>query len=181
METTKNALPDHIKLFFKELSDYLDTKILYFGSVQRGDYFPGTSDIDVDIFSDNENSIMVKMQHFLHVKKTKFKKFVWKLNHNNTLAYGHKIMYKNENEDNPSMGFNVEFSIYNEKYKQGILHEHLKKTVLPFYATWMLIILKILHYNLYLLPNKSFRYLKKKVLTFGIGLPDDQFVVLDAK
>ena len=73
METTKNALPDHIKLFFKELSDYLDTKILYFGSVQRGDYFPGTSDIDVDIFSDNENSIMVKMQHFLHVKKTKFK------------------------------------------------------------------------------------------------------------
>ena len=178
METTRNALPDHIKRFFKELSEYLNTKILYFGSIQRGDYFPGTSDIDVDIFSDNEYSIIAKMQHFLHVKTSKFKKFVWKLNHNNTLAYGHKIMYKHEE---PGREFNVEFSIYNEKYKEGILYEHLKKTVLPFYATWMLIVLKWLHYKLCVIPDKPFKYLKKKVLTFGIGLPDDQFVVLDSK
>jgi hypothetical protein len=90
-------------------------------------------------------------------------------------------MYKYLDENNPRMNFNVEFSIYNEKYKNGILHEHLKKTVLPFYATCMLIFLKILYYNLYLLPEKQFKYLKKKVLTFGIGLPDDQFVVLDSK
>jgi len=178
METTKNALPDHIKLFFKELSEYLNTKLLYFGSVQRGDYFPGTSDIDVDVFTDNESSVMVKMQHYLHIKKSKFKKFVWKLNHNNTLAYGHKFMYKNVE---PGREFSVEFSIYNEKYKKGVLHEHLKKTVLPFYATWILIILKVLHYNLYILPEKQFKYLKKKVLTLAIGLPDDEFVVLDAK
>ena len=176
METIKNKLPQNTLTFFEELSEFLNTKLLFFGSVQRSDYFPGESDIDVDIFTENENQTIVKLQHFLHVSRKEFKKFVWRLNHNNTIAYGYKIFYKNKAEN-----ICVEFSIYNEKYKQGILHEHLKKTVLPFYATWMLIILKILHYNLYLLPEKPFKYLKKKVLTFGIGLPDDQFVVLDAK
>ena len=38
METTKNDLPQKTKLFFYKLSDYLDTKILYFGSVQRTDW-----------------------------------------------------------------------------------------------------------------------------------------------
>ena len=174
METTKNKLPNNINLFFKELSEYLNTKILYFGSVQRGDYFPGKSDIDVDIFTENEHSIITKMQHFLNVDKHKFKKFIWRLNHNNTMAYGHKIMYKNLEHN-----FNVEFSIYNEKYRSFILKEHLAKTDLPFYAIWLLIILKIIYYNLHLLNYNTFKYLKKKVLTFGIGLPDDQFIVLD--
>lgn len=176
METTNNKLPDNVVLFFKELSEYLDTKILYFGSVQRGDYFPGKSDIDVDIFTDNEHSIMTKMQHFLNIDKKKFKNFVWRLNHNNTIAHGHKVMYKNEEQN-----FNAEFSIYNEKYKQVILKEHLAKTILPFYATWMLIILKFFHYTIPLLDYKTFSYLKKKILTLGIGLPDDQFIVLDSK
>ena len=176
METTNNKLPDNVVLFFKELSEYLDTKILYFGSVQRGDYFPGKSDIDVDIFTDNEHSIMTKMQHFMNIDKKKFKNFVWRLNHNNTMAHGHKVMYKNEEQN-----FNAEFSIYNEKYKQGILKEHLAKTILPFYATWMLILLKFFHYTIPLLEYKTFSYLKKKILTLGIGLPDDQFIVLDSK
>jgi len=176
METTNNKLPDNIVSFFKELSEYLDTKILYFGSVQRGDYFPGKSDIDVDIFTDNEHSIMTKMQHFMNIDKKKFKNFIWRLNHDNTMAHGHKVMYKNEEQN-----FNAEFSIYNEKYKQGILKEHLAKTILPFYATWMLIILKFFHYTIPLLEYKTFSYLKKKILTLGIGLPDDQFIVLDSK
>ena len=109
METTKNKLPEKIQQFFKELSNYLDTKLLFYGSVQRNDYFPGSSDIDVDIFTDNEDAIIVKMQHFLHVKKDSFKKVVWRLNHNNQIVNGHKIMYKNKEEN-----FSVEFSIYNE-------------------------------------------------------------------
>ena len=73
METTKNDLPQKTKLFFYKLSDYLDTKMLYFGSVQRTDYVAGKSDIDVDIFTENEHSIMSKMQHFLGVSKKEFK------------------------------------------------------------------------------------------------------------
>ena len=72
METTKNKLPENITIFFKNLSELLDTKLLFFGSVQRNDYFPGSSDIDVDIFTDNIPSTIYKMQHYLHIDKKKF-------------------------------------------------------------------------------------------------------------
>ena len=73
METTKNELPKNAKDFFYKLSDYLDTKFYYFGSVQRTDYVAGKSDIDIDIFTENEHSIITKMQHFLGVSKKEFK------------------------------------------------------------------------------------------------------------
>ena len=79
MENTKNVLPDHNRHFFKDLSEYLDTKLYFFGSVQRPDYFPGKSDIDVDLFTNNESSTIMKLQHFLGIEKYKFKKFVYKL------------------------------------------------------------------------------------------------------
>lgn len=176
METIKNKIPSNTVIFFEELSEFLDTKLLFFGSVQRNDYFPGESDIDVDIFTDNENATIAKMQHFLHVKQSDFKKIVWRLTSNNTIAYGYKIFYKNKRE-----GIFVEFSIYNEKYKKSVLKEHIMKTVLPFYASCALIILKYLCYNLKIIDKNTFIYLKRKILTVGIGIPDTQFVVLESK
>ena len=78
METTKNEMDTYSKNFFLKLGNYLDTQIYYFGSIQRNDYFPGKSDIDVDLFTDNSSSIIVKLQNFLGVEKYKFKKFVFK-------------------------------------------------------------------------------------------------------
>ena len=66
METTKNELSPYSKTFFKKLSNYLDTKIYYFGSIQRNDYFPKSSDIDIDIFTDNEKSTILKLQNYLN-------------------------------------------------------------------------------------------------------------------
>jgi predicted nucleotidyltransferase len=176
METTKNNLSPYITHFFKKLSLYLDKQLLFFGSVQRDDYFPGSSDIDVDIFTDNVDSTITKMQHFLKVNKSDFKKFVWKLNKTNRLANGYKIMYKE-----PENNFAAEFSIYDEKWRNDILDEHNSKTVLPFYASIILIILKYLFYNLHIIPKETYRYLKKKTLGLMIGLPDDEFIVLDSK
>ena len=176
METTKNKLPENVNIFFNNLSEILDKKLLFFGSIQRNDYFPGNSDIDVDIFTDNVYSTISKMQHYLHMDKKKFKKFVWRLNNKNkTLADGYKVMYKS-----PDSSFSAEFSIYNEKFKQEILDEHLEKTILPFYASWMLIVLKFFYYKLNLIDKNTFSYFKKKIMSFMIGLPDDQFVVLDS-
>ena len=176
MDTTKNKLSPETMAFFKGLSNYIDTKILFFGSVQRADYFSGLSDIDVDIFTDNEYSTMKKMQHYLHVPKKNFKKIIWHLDPNNRLVTGYKMMYKN-----PKKGILVEFSIYNEKYKEDVLREHNKKSVLPFYASWLLIILKFLFYKIQLLSKETFNYLKKKILTLAIGYPEEAFIVLDKK
>lgn len=175
METTKNNLSPYISHFFHKLSKYLDKRLLFFGSVQRHDYFPGKSDIDVDIFTDNVSSTISKMQHFLKVSKNDFKKFIWRLNVNK-IAHGYKIMYKE-----PENNFAAEFSIYDEKYKEEVLEEHNKKTILPFYASILLVILKFFYYKVDIIPHKTYAFLKKKILSLMIGLPEEEFVVLATK
>lgn len=172
MENTKNKLTHEQSNFFNELSNYLDTKLFYYGSVQRPDYIPGKSDIDVDIFTDNESSTISKLQHFLHIDKKKFKRVLWKMRQNKKLTTGHKINYNNS-------FLKAEFAIYNEKYKPYILEEHNSKSSLPFYSTWLLNLLKILHYQVGILPNSYYTFLKRKVLNYSVGvITDDEFVVL---
>lgn len=172
METTKNDLPPNAKKFFYNLSDYLDTKLLYFGSIQRADYVPGKSDIDVDIFTDNEKSIISKMQHFLGMPKCKFKRVVWIIN--DVTVHGYKLMYKN-----PEEKIRVEFSIYNEKFKSLVLKEHTKKILLPFYVTIFLKILKFFFYTFPILPHNVYKAGKDYLLTDALGYSPNKFVVLD--
>ena len=173
MENIKNEISNNLKDFFKELRDYLDTPLYFYGSVQRGDYFPGKSDIDVDIFTDNETSTLFKLQHFLHIDKKDFKEIIWRLNHNNKVVHGNKVMYKNNLEN-----YSVEISIYNERIKDDILKEHYNKINLPFYSSWLLILVKILYYDLNIINKKVFRYIKRQILTTVIGLPQDEFIIL---
>lgn len=172
METTKHDLPNNIKIFFNQLSEYLDTKMLYFGSIQRTDYIVGKSDIDVDIFTDNEYSIISKMQHFLHVSKKEFKKIVWEIHSN--VIYGYKLKYKNIADN-----INVEFSIYNEKFKQQILNEHIKKFVLPLHISCLLYILKIFYYQIPIIPNKTYSTLKRFILNKLFINDTSKFLVLE--
>ena len=170
-----NKLPQHISLFFDELSNYLNTPLFFFGSIQRNDYFPENSDIDIAIFTDNQSSLISKMQQYLLLKKNKFKNIIWRLN--NIVVFGHKVMFKNIEKK-----FSVEFSIYDNKYKNHILEEHKYKILIPFYISWLLIILKIIYYNLGLLPYKTFKYLKRKILSDFIGKPNDEndFLVISS-
>ena len=50
MEQIKNKLPEDVNIFLKQLSDYINTPLYFYGSIQRDDYFPGYSDIDVDFY-----------------------------------------------------------------------------------------------------------------------------------
>jgi len=173
MENTKHQLNNFQKAFFDKLSNYLDTKLYFFGSIQRHDYFPGSSDIDVDIFTENENSTIAKLSNYLKVNKHEFKKVVWKLNTTGELITGYKFMYKDEINQ-----LVVEFSIYNEKIKKQIINEHNSKTDIPFYATFLLIILKFLFYKLHIIPNEWYTKGKKFILSPLIGKPYDDFVKL---
>jgi predicted nucleotidyltransferase len=173
METTKNIMPEYNNIFFNKLKNHLDSKIYFFGSVQRDDYFPIGSDIDVALFTDNIKSTIFKLQTFLHKDNNEFKKFVWRLNNDNSLVKGYKIMYKE-----PEHNLAVEVSIYDEKYKGSILQEHNGKRVLPLYATYALIIIKYLFYSLNIMPKEWYIYLKNLILTKIIFLKDDDFVVL---
>ena len=43
----KNKLTDEEQKFVDGLSEYLDTDLYYYGSIQRNDYNAGESDIDI--------------------------------------------------------------------------------------------------------------------------------------
>jgi len=174
MEYTKNEMPPYAKQFFYKLGNYLDTKIYYYGSIQRNDYFPNSSDIDVDIFTDNESSTISKLHNFLGVKSYQFKKFVYKLHKTNKIVNGKKVIYQD-----PENNFHTEISIYDEKYKTEILAEHNSKMILPFYVSILLIILKYLYYNLQILSKDNYKYYKRIIINYMVEGEDVEFITTD--
>jgi predicted nucleotidyltransferase len=173
METTKNDMPEYAKHFFNKLSNYLDTKLYFYGSVQRNDYFPKSSDIDVDIFTCNMNSTISKLQHFFGAKKEDFKKIFYKLREKEKVVHGYKFKYKEECNN-----FKTELSIYDEKYKDQILTEHGSRISIPFYLSWMLITLKYFYYDLNIIPKPYFYYLKNVIIDSVDG-KNAEFVVVE--
>ena len=171
MEKPKNKLTYKQQKFLDGLSEYIDIPLLYYGSIMRDDYVPGRSDIDIDIFTDNEESTISKMQHYLKISRKDFKKMIWKVRQSNRLTTGYKLRYANS-------FIKAEFSIYNVKYKNFILKEHTSNFALPFHCNLFLKILKFIYYRLNILPTPYYSYFKKKTFTLGLGFDDDQFTVL---
>jgi predicted nucleotidyltransferase len=68
MEYTKNKLPIKTHKFLNKLSNYLDTKLYFYGSVQRLDFFTNQSDIDILVDLDYTQRIglgFIQMQYDL--------------------------------------------------------------------------------------------------------------------
>lgn len=174
METTKNEMSEYGKFFFTNLSNYLETKIYYYGSIQRYDFYPNSSDIDVDIFTDNINSTKQKIINFLEIKNYEIKRFVYKLKTSNKLVYGYKVKY-----ENPINFFSTEISIYNENDKFDVLKEHNNKINLPIYVTILLVILKFMYYSLGIIPKDTFKTIKHFIINNLIDGEAAEFVTID--
>jgi hypothetical protein len=173
METTKNRMSSFEEKFFNKLKNYLDTKLYYYGSIQRNDYFPNSSDIDVDIFTDNEQSTITKLQNFLNLERNNFKKFVYRLHRTNKVVYGYKVKYIDTNHN-----FSTELAIYNEKDKDNVLKEHISKIDLPIYVAILLYILKFLYYELKIISKETYYYFKKLFMNYFVEGEDTEYVVL---
>jgi len=177
METTKNKLSHYETIFFNKLSNYLDTKLYFFGSIQRYDYFPGISDIDVDIFTDNVSRTISQIQNYLNINKKTTTKFIYKIDKGDAkykIVNGHKIKF-----EDPENSLKVEFSIYDEKFKDLILHEHTRKISLPFFVIFFLVIIKYLFYVLCIIPKNIYIYLKDFLMDVCVDGKDVEFVVID--
>ena len=169
MEQTKNKLPNDVTIFLNNLKHYVNEPIYYYGSIQRVDYYFG-SDIDVDIFSNNVDDLIIKLSHYLKVSKKKFKKVVQHLHTSNKTIFGYKVFY-DKNISTP-----IEISIYSEIDKNTILGEHKLKLNIPFYISWLLIILKFFYYTLHIISDDYYKYYKKELLSTYIGLPQNTFI-----
>ena len=173
METIKNKFTPYESHFFNNLRIYLDTPLYFYGSIQRNDYISQQSDIDVDIFTENEKSTILKLTNLLHIDKSEFKKVIYKIDKLNIVASGYKAPYIDEKNK-----LKAEFAIFNEKYKDAILYEHRSKFEIPYLLSLVLIIFKYLHYNLGILPLEYYRKIKKFLINTCYDDNKSEFVTL---
>ena len=169
MNITDKKLTQNQKDMLNKISIYIDKPIYIYGSIHRSDYMPGKSDIDIDIFTENEQSTINILSNLFNLNKTDFKKSIYKID--SFMAFGYKTKYLDEVN-----GINFEISIYNEKYKNIILYEHNNSRFFPFYITFILYIIKILFYDLKLISKQNYQRCKRFLMN-----PDDElkFIVVD--
>ena len=138
MEDLKHKMPMNKRIFFTNLENYLGTPLYYFGSIQRYDYSPDTSDIDAMLFTHNESSSISQLQNWFQVSKNDFKKVVHFLPSLKRIVYGHKLKYKTSTTS-------ADIIIYNKKDEEIIKRDDNLKINMPFYMVTIMLILKTLY------------------------------------
>ena len=156
MEEIKYRLGDYKYYFFKNLQNYLDTELLFYGSIKRKDFFENASDVDITIINDNVSSILSKLTNYLHIDKSNIKKIYQKFTEKSTiLVSGYKVKY-----DNKENNIVFDILVYDEKYRNIVLQNIDDINKLPLYVVFVLYIIKINYYILHLMSKKTYLYLK---------------------
>lgn len=168
MDINHKKLTQPQRDMLNKISIYIDKPIYIYGSINRFDYIPNKSDIDIDIFTENESSTINILSTILNLNKTNFSKILSKIN--SSLIFGYKTTYLDKVN-----GIKFEISIYNEKYKNIVLYDHNNGRFLPFYITSVLYIIKILFYNLNLISKKFYKRCKRFLMNPGDELKFIEF------
>lgn len=152
----KDRLGDYRYNFFKNLQNYLDTELYFFGSIKRVDYINNSSDIDLLVITDNIKSILSKVQIYLNVNKSNIQKIFQQHSiYDKEVIKGYKIKYKNEEK-----GVEFDLLIYDEKYRKSVLQNVYDINNFPLYIIIPLYILKILYYKLNFISKNIYTTLK---------------------
>jgi predicted nucleotidyltransferase len=160
MEELRDKLGSYKYNFFKNLQNYLDTELLFYGSINRFDYFQNMSDVDMAVITDNPSNLLARIKNFFDKDKMTISKTCQHLKEvSNTLIKGHKIKYEDA-ENNIS----CDIFIYDEKYKDLVLKHINNQNNYPLYMIILLYILKTIYYRLSLISNEMFVYLKNKLI-----------------
>ena len=162
MEKYKDRLDDYKYNFLLDLQTHLNQELIFFGSINRMDYFKNNSDIDIAIITDNTHSVLFKIQHYLNVDKIDIKKIYQQFNKKNTnIVRGYKIKYKDVDRN-----FRFDLVVYDEKYRTFVLDNIYKHNTMPILLSALLCILKFLFYKLYLFPKSFFMQIKNAIFYF---------------
>jgi len=139
MDKIKYKISKQKKIFLQRMEEFLNTKLYFYGSIQRYDYIDNVSDIDVLIFTDNFDNTLLLLKQYLILKKNQIKKIhTISEDKKKTIINGYKINYKSDI-------IKLEISIYNNKNKKYILQHVTNDFNLPIYFTFFLYILKLIN------------------------------------
>jgi predicted nucleotidyltransferase len=165
METIKYKLSRKKNEFLQNMQEYLNTKLYFYGSIQRFDYIDNVSDIDICIFTDNMDSTILSLQQYLNVERKLIKKF-YISSQNRKITNGYKVFYKNT-------FIKIEISIYENRDKEEVLNDFINIIYMPYFYSIILLILKYMNM---ILPI-PYHSLKKKLINLYKKEPDTYFFV----
>lgn len=159
MDKIKDKLTPSQSAFFEHLSLYVDKHLYFYGSIMRHDYIPGKSDIDLAIFTDNEQATLVQLCSLLNLKRSDCKKTVYKIGHK--VVHGYKCRYTNMEKQ-----VDIEVSLYNEVYKPWVLQDQTRSSDdLPLNVVLALLVVKVLYYNLCMISRKTYQRIKRYLMS----------------
>ena len=153
--------------FLEEIQHYIDCQFYYYGSIDRIDYFPGKSDIDIDIFTPNLYSTMFKLRQFLLIPETEIKSIKWRTRRPIVATFNcHKIKF-----DNGIV--KLELNIYDEQYKNILLDVRKFKRNIPSLVLILVYTIKSMYYNTNFISKSHISTFKKFVMGQLLDMEDD--------
>jgi len=172
IEEIKGNLRECDYYFLKNIQQYVNTELYFYGSVTRFDYFPGKSDIDMIIITDNVDSIVKQLQNYLNVNRDAVEKTINYMDDAKSISYAYKINYSNLDEK-----ISLEIFVYDEKYKEKLIRNMEKKDNLPFYVVAILYIIKFITYEIKILNDEQFKYIKNLFINLYMRQTTQKFMV----
>jgi hypothetical protein len=159
LEHVKDKLNKKQYEYFLELSNILELPLFFNGSITRIDFVKDKSDFDIAVFSDNITFTKMKIEYLFRNLDVKPKFLFFFINDNPISSYKYALTNK-END----IFFDI--MMYNKNSLSLMLQQMDAETNAPFYIIIIFIIIKFLHYNLYLINGEIYYFLKQK--TWGL-------------
>ncbi len=145
-------------IFFLKLTNILNGRLQFFGSIARKDFTIGKSDVDVQIFSENSQSDLLILSHFLQENGVDFiSRFVkFKPNQLYTIS-GFKYTIKNP--------FKTDILVFDANNEDILTMQYKRAIVIPFVYLVLLKILKTC-LKINLISQETFVSLKRKIWNY---------------
>ena len=157
--------------FLEEIQEYIGCKFYYYGSIERMDYMPGKSDIDIDVITPNVYSTLFKLRQFLSTPEQVVQNIMWTARKPVKYTfYCKKIKFAND-------FIKLELSIYDEKYKSRLLEIRDFKRDIPLSALMIVYILKTFYYKLNMISTSNIAAAKKFIMGSLLDMEDDYIVI----
>ena len=159
LEEVKDKLTKNQYNYFLQIKEQIDLPLYFLGSITRCDYIKGKSDLDLEVFTDNFNSTILKMEYLFdfYQRKTKRNFIVFEIS--NIPISGYKYYFKDKQRD-----VSFDFTIYNKACQKTVLHHRIIEKNIPYLLSLFLVMIKILYYHLSIISNNNYSYIKKYFL-----------------
>tara|TARA_B110000037_G_C16959845_1_gene440467 strand:- start:308 stop:895 length:588 start_codon:yes stop_codon:yes gene_type:complete len=167
-------LPVYTITLLQNLESYLDTSLYFYGSIQRNDYIQNNSDIDIDVFAVNKESMALNAYAFLSMSGiVSESKCIYMLQKDSSVVEGIKLNYKHFTKP-----IQLELSVYSIQDKESMVHYHASKINIPMYISTPLYVLKYAYYKWHIIPKWMFKACKELLINNSAGKNNAQYVTL---